>query len=115
MPIFDYLCRACGHQFDALQKAGSGALRKCPACGALRLAKCLSTPRFHLRGKDWRKPAAADRRHTVTRKGHMLDSGPVHSHDRDGAGHAPTAHTHSHGEQIHTHRHGPGHTHGHRH
>jgi putative FmdB family regulatory protein len=111
MPIFEYLCQSCGHRFDALQKAGEGTLRKCPRCGKLQLQKCLSTPTFQLRGKGWRNPAASERRRTVTRKGHVLDSGPAHSHDHDHR--SGSGHTHSHGG--HTHSHGPGHKHDHKH
>ena len=53
MPIFDYQCEACGHHFDILQKAGEGALRKCPECGKLKLRKLLSAPSFHLKGGGW--------------------------------------------------------------
>ena len=132
MPIYEYYCRSCGHRFDALQKAGEGALRKCPACARLQLEKCLSTPSFQLRGAGWRKPAASERRRTVTRKGHRLDSGPAHSHDDDrGAGHGGTHdrgghthaagdHGHSHGNHTHSHggrahSHGSGHKHDHKH
>jgi len=111
MPIFGYLCQSCGHQFDALQKVGERALHKCPECGRLKLQKCLSTPSFQLRGAGWRKPAASERKRTVVRKGHVLDAGPIHSHDDDhGSG---QGHTHSHGGRIHSH--GPGHKHDHKH
>jgi putative FmdB family regulatory protein len=111
MPIFDYECGACGHRFDALQSTGAAALRRCPACGRMRLEKCASAPSFHLKGGGWRKSAAkpaTPRRRTV---GHTLDSGPVHSHDADAsAGHAGEAR----GGSDHGHSHGPGHTHHHR-
>jgi aspartyl-tRNA synthetase len=55
MPIFDYQCQACGHRFDALQKVGEGALRKCPECGKLKLQKLVSAPNFHLKGSGWYK------------------------------------------------------------
>jgi putative FmdB family regulatory protein len=86
MPIFDYRCKACGHAFDALQKLGEGALRKCPECGRLALEKQVSTPAFQVKGKH----------KEVTRKrtGHNLDGGASHSHDH---GHSHGGHTHSHG------------------
>lgn len=120
MPIFDYHCEACGHTFDVLQKAGEGALRKCPKCGKLKLKKQLAAPNFHLKGSGWYKTDFKDKSakkdgdkaasksegkaegKSEDKKGHTLDSGPAHSHDH--------GHSHSHGG--HTHSHGPG---GHKH
>jgi putative FmdB family regulatory protein len=135
MPIFEYQCQACGHQFDVLQKAGAGPLRKCPECSALKLRKRLSAPSFHLKGSGWYKAAAsnkdapsdtaradtsgsdggagkadaADKPAKPGKKGHTLDSGPAHSHDDHGSG-GPK---HSHGPHSHTH--GPGCKHDHKH
>jgi putative FmdB family regulatory protein len=39
MPTYDYECRACGHEFDCIQRMSAGALRKCPDCGELRLRR----------------------------------------------------------------------------
>lgn len=119
MPIFEYECGACGHRFDALQRIGAGALRKCPACGRPKLRKCLSGPSFRLKGTGWRKGAVQDpsqQRRTPRRFGHTLDSGAPHSHDdhhhdhgrgrNNGPGHANAGRPHGH-------RHGPGHGHDH--
>jgi putative FmdB family regulatory protein len=112
MPIFEYKCQACRYSFDALQKAGAGALRKCPECGKLKLTKLTSAPTFHLKGTGWHKPTASSRRRVVERKGHVLDAGPAHSHDHDSS-HSHGGHTHSHGGKSHSH--GPGHKHDHKH
>jgi putative FmdB family regulatory protein len=109
MPIFDYQCEACGHHFDILQKAGEGALRKCPECGKLKLRKLLSAPSFHLKGGGWYKSppsegkAKGDGKSEATpKKGHNLDGDKSHSHDH-GHSHGPGGHTHSHGEGGHKH------------
>ena len=34
MPIFEYECKKCGHQFEALLKSASSPAPKCPECGA---------------------------------------------------------------------------------
>ena len=37
MPTYQYACRACGHDFDAVQSFSDAALTECPECGgALR-------------------------------------------------------------------------------
>jgi putative FmdB family regulatory protein len=53
VPIYEYACQKCRHQFEALQKVTDGALRKCPECGALRLKKLVSAPQFRLKGTGW--------------------------------------------------------------
>lgn len=53
MPIYEYACQKCGHEFDALQKVSDGPLRKCPECGALRLKRLVSAPQFRLKGTGW--------------------------------------------------------------
>ena len=53
MPIYEYACGACGHEFEALQKVSDAPLRKCPACGKSKLRKLLSAPSFRLKGGGW--------------------------------------------------------------
>lgn len=53
MPIYEYECHACGEIHDALQKVSDGALRKCPACGKLKLKRLISAPKFRLKGEGW--------------------------------------------------------------
>ena len=40
MPIYEYACRACGHQFEALVR--SSTVPECPNCHAKTLDKQLS-------------------------------------------------------------------------
>ncbi len=53
MPIYEYHCSACGHQFEALQKVTESALVDCPACARPELRKKLSAPAFRLSGGGW--------------------------------------------------------------
>lgn len=53
MPIYPYVCTACGHDFDTLQKISDAPLTDCPACGEVGLKKRLSAPAFHLKGTGW--------------------------------------------------------------
>jgi len=133
MPIFDYLCQACGHTFDALQKAGEGPLRKCPVCGKLKLKKMLAAPNFHLKGSGWYKTDFRDKsaandgaKKDGAKKGHSLDTSTAHTHDDktdskpdskpdakpDAKPEKKADHGHSHSHGGHSHNHGPG---GHKH
>lgn len=53
MPLYDYACSSCAHQFETIQKASDDPLRECPSCGALTLKKLLSALRFRLKGSGW--------------------------------------------------------------
>jgi len=33
MPTYDYICKACGHEFEAFQSMKDSPKRKCPKCG----------------------------------------------------------------------------------
>lgn len=42
MPLYEYECRACGHQFEALVRTGDTP--SCPTCKAQDLERLLSVP-----------------------------------------------------------------------
>lgn len=113
VPIFDYQCEACGHHFDALQKAAEAPLTECPACGQAALKKLLSAPSFHLKGGGWRNSPPEKRPGSKPRMAHMLDRPTPHAehHEHAGGGHG---HDHGHGHG-HSHGHDHGHSHGHGH
>jgi len=33
MPTYEYVCTACGHEFEAFQRISAEPLTTCPACG----------------------------------------------------------------------------------
>ncbi len=43
MPTYEYRCDACEHEFEHFQSMTSSALRKCPACGKLKLRRLIGT------------------------------------------------------------------------
>ncbi|PKM45901.1 MAG: transcriptional regulator [Gammaproteobacteria bacterium HGW-Gammaproteobacteria-1] len=53
MPIYEYACKACGHQLEAMQKMSDAPLSDCPACGKPELAKQISAAGFRLKGGGW--------------------------------------------------------------
>ena len=42
MPLYEYACQQCGHEFETLVRDGETAA--CPACQAERLERRLSVP-----------------------------------------------------------------------
>ncbi|HEY2678873.1 MAG TPA: FmdB family zinc ribbon protein [Steroidobacteraceae bacterium] len=53
MPFYEYLCKNCGHELEAMQKVSDSPLRKCPHCGRSQLQRLMSAPVFRLKGGGW--------------------------------------------------------------
>ena len=53
MPIYEYACRACGHQFEEWQKISDKPIRTCPVCKKRRVEKLMSMSSFQLKGGGW--------------------------------------------------------------
>lgn len=53
MPIYEYLCKNCGHHLEAIQGFNDVPLVKCPECKKAKLEKQISAPAFHLKGTGW--------------------------------------------------------------
>ncbi len=53
MPIYEYVCDACQHEFEEFQKLSDPVLTTCPECGAERLRKKISAAGFRLKGGGW--------------------------------------------------------------
>jgi putative FmdB family regulatory protein len=53
MPIYEYLCESCGHEFETLQKVSDAPLRECPSCHQERLVKKVTAAGFRLKGGGW--------------------------------------------------------------
>lgn len=53
MPIYEYECASCHHKFDALQKIGEVAIKKCPACAKDKAIRLVSAAGFQLKGTGW--------------------------------------------------------------
>lgn len=52
MPIYEYTCPACGHDFEKMQKVNDPA-PGCPSCGAVQVHKQVSRTSFQLKGGGW--------------------------------------------------------------
>ncbi len=53
MPIYEYVCNICSHDFEILQGFREAPLSDCPACGEIGLRKKVSVAAFHLKGTGW--------------------------------------------------------------
>jgi putative FmdB family regulatory protein len=53
MPFYEYQCKSCGHELEAMQKVSDSPLKKCPDCGKPQLVRLMSAPVFRLKGAGW--------------------------------------------------------------
>ncbi len=53
MPIYDYACTKCGHEFEREQRIVEDPIKKCPACGAMKAKRLISKTSFVLKGGGW--------------------------------------------------------------
>jgi putative FmdB family regulatory protein len=53
MPFYEYQCKNCGHELEAMQKVSDDPLKKCPNCGKSQLQRLMSAPVFRLKGGGW--------------------------------------------------------------
>jgi putative FmdB family regulatory protein len=53
MPFYEYQCKSCGHDLEAMQKISDAPLKKCPHCGKSQLQRLMSAPVFRLKGGGW--------------------------------------------------------------
>ncbi len=58
MPVYDYVCRSCGHRFEAFHGLNEAGPHQCPLCeGAV--TRVFAPPTIHFKGSGWAK---SDRR-----------------------------------------------------
>jgi putative FmdB family regulatory protein len=53
MPIYEYVCDACGLEKDFIQRMSAEPLKACPACQEDALRKKISAAGFRLKGNGW--------------------------------------------------------------
>ena len=53
MPLYEYRCESCDHQFEVIQKFSDAPIAVCPKCGAGPVVKLMSSPAFQFKGSGW--------------------------------------------------------------
>lgn len=52
MPLYEYRCKACGHQFEKIQSFSAPEEKVCPVCGG-EVERLLSAPAVQFKGSGW--------------------------------------------------------------
>ncbi len=83
MPIFEYACKACNHQFEMLVR--NTTVPKCPECDNVDLEKLFSLPKVKSESTRQLSMKAAKKRDATQAKDRMHDRMTYEkSHDRHG-------------------------------
>ena len=53
MPIYEYRCGKCEHEFEVWQKMSDPPIKVCPKCHAHKVEKQISLTSFQLKGSGW--------------------------------------------------------------
>lgn len=53
MPTYEYACKACGHQFEEIQKMSDPPIDECPKCHEKQAQRLISQGNFILKGGGW--------------------------------------------------------------
>ena len=53
MPVYEYLCEKCEHEFEREQRITADPIKTCPKCKARRVKKLISQTSFVLKGGGW--------------------------------------------------------------
>ena len=53
MPIYEYECEKCSHEFEREQRITDDPVKTCPKCKARRVKKLISRTSFVLKGGGW--------------------------------------------------------------
>ena len=55
MPLYDYVCAACGRRFEVIHGIDADPPASCPLCGEGPVRKAITAPTVHYRGSGWAK------------------------------------------------------------
>ena len=53
MPIYEYLCAKCSHEFEREQRITENPVKTCPECRSRRVKRLISQTSFVLKGSGW--------------------------------------------------------------
>ena len=81
MPLYEYKCEKCGHQFEKIQKFSDKMVKKCPDCGG-PVEQMISAPAVQFKASGWYVTDYAKKSSSPGSSG-GADSGSKDSGDKD--------------------------------
>lgn len=53
MPIYEFSCHSCGHEFEQIVSFSATTAPACPACASTEVGRHMSRPAIHFKGSGW--------------------------------------------------------------
>ena len=53
MPIYEYACGKCDHEFEVEQRISEDPVKTCPRCRSRKVKRLISMTSFALKGSGW--------------------------------------------------------------
>lgn len=53
MPIYEFTCQSCGHDFEKIVSFSAATTPACPACASADVGRHMSRPAIHFKGSGW--------------------------------------------------------------
>lgn len=53
MPVYEYYCKACDHEWEREQRISEDPIKSCPKCKARQARRMISRTSFVLKGGGW--------------------------------------------------------------
>jgi putative FmdB family regulatory protein len=89
MPLYEYLCKKCGHRFERIQKFSDPLVKKCPECAGV-VEQVLSAPAVQFKGSGWYVTDYAKKPSASGGKGAEKDGGAAEPAAKSDAGETKT-------------------------
>jgi putative FmdB family regulatory protein len=83
VPIYEYICKKCGHEFEAIQGFSDKPLKKCEKCEG-QVRKLVSQSSFHLKGSGWYVTDYAKTKHPGSQTTDKSDSSSTANENSSG-------------------------------
>ncbi len=75
MPLYEYLCSDCAHQFERIVKFSDAPVTTCPKCGKETLEQMISAPAVQFKGSGWYVTDYAHKQGSLSSSSASSDSG----------------------------------------
>lgn len=53
MPIYEFVCHDCGHEFETIQSFSDSSTPACPNCQGVHVRRRIGQPAIHFKGSGW--------------------------------------------------------------
>ncbi len=53
MPLYEFLCKVCGHRFEKIQKFSDPPPSECPVCSEDEIEQVIHAPAVQFKGSGW--------------------------------------------------------------